>query len=122
VNRRGFLGGIGAVVAGGAALALPKVAAAHPGELEHNGYRVQWADFVTPVNQGVMFGVWRAKHKTKDLQWASTTLGQCYPTRDWEVLDLTRARDWPMLTTFSTEAEKAEVKERARKALFENLT
>jgi len=118
MNRRGFLKGAAGVVAGAAAVA----AVATPVQadnLTHNGYRVKWRDFVSPPNQNVVVGMWLAKHGTRDLQWVSTTLGQCYPSRDWEVVDMSRADDsWPLLTVFSTDAERAPVKARALEKLI----
>lgn len=125
MNRRGFLKGLGgAAAAVGAVAALPNVKAGTvfgADDFECNGYRVKWREFAEPINQSVLLGMWRAKHYTQDNEWVSTTMGQCYQSRAWEVVDLTRADGWPMLTTFSTDAERAAVKERARLALVAQL-
>ena len=79
---------------------------------------MRWKPFASPANQDVQVGAWLAKHTTKDLQWVSTTTGQCYPSRDWEVMDMTIARDWPRVTGFSSPKELAAVKQRALDALM----
>lgn len=125
MNRRGFLKGLGgATAAVGAVMVVPNVKAGTPfsgDEFRHAGYRVKWRDFEEPINQSVLIGMWRAKHDTQDNEWASTTLGQCYQTRAWEVIDMSRANGWPLLTTFSTDAERAAVKDRAKAALLAKL-
>jgi hypothetical protein len=121
MNRRGFLGGLATGVAGIAGAVAVKVVPASGDTFMHNGFRVRWKDWITPPNQDVPIGMWFAKHTSKDLQWVSTTLGQCYPSRDWEVVDCTLARDWPQLTGFSSEQEKAAVKQRALEVLIAKL-
>lgn len=122
MNRRSFFakaGGAAAVVVAGAHVGSePRMA----DELEHNGYQIKWRDWNAPVNQNVVFGMWLAKHRSQDNEYVSTTLGQCYPSRAWEVVDTTLARDWPRLTIFSTEAEKAAVKKRALDALIAEIS
>lgn len=122
MNRRGFLKGAGSAVVGIAAVAVAsKAGAADADDFTHNGYRVRWGGWQVPANQDIKFGTWYAKHVTKDLAWASTTLGACYPSRAWEVVDTTLYRGWPRLDGFSTDAEFAAVKQRARAALLDAL-
>lgn len=125
MDRRNFLrraGGMGgAAVLVGATAAATAVADQAAEDFTHNGYRVKWRGWISPSNQNIVYGMWIAKHESQDLEWVSTTLGQCYPTRDWEALDLTCAPNWPRLTIFSTDADRATVKARARKALLEAL-
>lgn len=120
MNRRGFLtriGGAAVAVGSAGAIAAQASPATNPDDFTHNGYRVKWRDFQSVVDQNVVCGMWHAKHETKDLAWVSTSLGQCYPSRAWEKVDLTLQRGWPMLTIFSTAEERAAVKSRALDAL-----
>lgn len=127
MNRRSFLAGFGVVAAGAAAIVVaPQVAATgetavHPDDFMHHGYRVKWSGFYDKPDQNVVCGRWHARHGTKDLQWVSTTLGQCYPSRDWEAVDMTLAPGWSITTGFSTDAERAAVKQRALDALMVKL-
>lgn len=125
MKRRGFLqavGGVGAAIAaGGVGVAAMKAPALNPDDFMAHGYRVKWREFMPQPAQNVIVGMWHAKHESQDLQWVSTTLGQCYPSRDWEVIDLCRKGGWPLLTGFSTDAERAAVKERARTKLLRKL-
>lgn len=120
MNRRGFLSRLGGTGAAVVAAGVTGIDAPHAQAdvFTHNGYRVIWRDWVTPANQNVMVGMWLAKHDTIDQQWASTSTGQCYPTRDWEVVDVSRAEGWPRLSVFSTPEERAAVKQRALDALL----
>ncbi len=116
-----FGSGAAVAVAAPAGVLLAKPTTPTSDEFVYNGYRVKWRDFIAPINRGVMCGVWLAKHTTIDQEWVSTTLGQCYATRAWEGLDMTRADGWPLVTVFSTDRERAVVKERARTALLRQL-
>jgi hypothetical protein len=124
MNRRKFLRGFGAAAAAtgiaGAVIvqASPKAPARGVDDFDHKGYRVKWREFGEPVNQAVVVGMWRAKHYTQDNEWVSTTLGQCYMSRAHEVVDLTKEDGWPLLTTFSSEAEREVVKQLAKDALL----
>lgn len=125
MNRRGFLGRIGLAAAAGAAAkaatALP-ASSSQPDDFVHNGYRVKWKPWATPANQDVQVGAWLAQHKTEDLAWVSTSTGQCYPSRPWEVFDFTLEPGWPRITGFSSEKELATVKARALGALMEQIS
>lgn len=126
MNRRKFLKGFSVIATAAGATAAgvkesPSAEARRVDDFDHDGYRVIWREFAAPVNQDVMVGVWRAKHYTQDNEWVSTTLGQCYMSRAWEVVDLSRAPGWPVLTGFSTEAELAVVKQRAKETLLVRL-
>ncbi len=124
MNRRGFFGqfskGAAATVLA-PMVAFAPMAADDPDDFTVNGYRVKWSGWNQRPDQNVTCGMWLAKHGTQDLQWVSTTLGQCYPNRDWEVVDMTLAHDWPLITTFSSDADRTAVKARALIALREKL-
>jgi hypothetical protein len=128
MKRRGFLqaiGGVGAAMTVGATTAdvTASTAPVAVDDRPHTvgGYRIKWRDFQTRPDQTVLIGMWHAKHRTQDLQWVSTTTGQCYPSRDWEAVDLTCRAGWPLLTIHSTPEECAAVKQRALVALLERL-
>lgn len=125
MNRRGFLtriGGAAVAVGTAGAIATQASPAMNPDDFMHAGYRVKWRDFhESSPTTSTLVGFWRAKHESLDLEWASTTLGQCYPSRAWEQIDLSRANAWPVLTVFSTDAERAAVKQRAKDALLTAL-
>lgn len=121
MNRRGFLGGFGTAVgtiAAAAALQTGGTPSVPPDNMVRNGYNILWRDFTSPVNQNIIVGFWCARNDKDDNHYVSTTLGQCYPSRDWEVIDLTLAKDWPHLTIFASPEERAEVKRRAFDALM----
>lgn len=122
MNRRNFLtmaGGVGALVGvGAAATRAESEPKASTDDFIHRSFRVKWRDWMVSANQNVPIGMWIARHESKDLQWVSTSNGQCYPSRDWEVVDLTLARGWPLLTLFSSDADRAEAKDRARTTLL----
>jgi hypothetical protein len=121
MKRRKFLGLFG----GAAALASANLHAAAPtsaDEFVHRGYRVKWMGWREPMNQTIVFGLWFAAHVNEpnhDHQvYAATTLGVAGRYHEMACIDTTRLPDWPVITAFSPDEVREDVKERARLALL----
>lgn len=83
-----------------------------------------WSGWRQSANQDVEVGFWSvpvpADESGRDVL-ISTTLGSVQRIREFEMFDMMRYRDWPCISSRSTDSEKETVKARALKALQDAL-
>jgi hypothetical protein len=98
LNRRGFLGALGAAATLGATGAR---ASADPlaSRFSYHGYDVAWSGWRESVNQDVTVGFWTARHADHDRMVYATTMGVVGTAREMDVLDISRQRGWPRVMT-----------------------
>lgn len=122
MNRRGFVGMIGAALTAGA-VGVKASAPVESDDFMYRGYRIRWNGWTVPVNQIVQIGFWIAILPDQAGFIASTTLGNVdrYSHETHCVALFSSDKSWPMLTAFATDSEKAAVKTRALDALKATL-
>lgn len=114
MERRGFLGLLGAFATAGAVGTVPS--RPDPDAFTYHGVAIRWCDWREPVDQNVSVGFWVA-HVAPDERGRdyliSTTLGNLDRYREMDRIFLTRQNDWPWIGAFATTSERAAVKARA---------
>jgi len=123
MNRRRFFGGLGSILAGGAALATAPPAG-YPDRFEHQGVPIWWSGWRLPPNQDCVIGWWAARTPPDDrghTLLVSPVTGAMQRSSDLYVLNLSYQKEWPILTALSTPGELEAVKQRAARALIEAL-